>query len=244
MEPRQKGYAKPVTPRPFTEARDKTLSEYMAEAGEPQRTLDTLAFAGQRNQDPLILPAGVTKLTPDFPTTEWKPSVQVANTTGQYIVPAWSVAPVPNSRPTWAATFLEVARIFSLRGTCPRRQVGCVITSADNHVLATGYNGAPTGLPHCSEAGCTLDGDGRCIRAVHAEMNAILQAAYLGISIKGGKVFCTDRPCVNCAKAIIQVGLTQVIFARDDLESPARSTVLALFRRAGVEVGVYKADEM
>jgi dCMP deaminase len=138
-------------------------------------------------------------------------------------------------RPSWADTFVQVAFTVAQRGTCPARRVGCVVTSADNHILATGYNGAPAGLPHCTQVGCS--------RAVHAEMNAVLQAAYIGVSIKGAVLYCTARPCLNCAKAIIQVGVSRVVWAIDDTESRSRTEILGLLSRAGVDFSQYVPRE-
>jgi dCMP deaminase len=225
----------PEDPMP-TELRGHEFSNFSEAQLLNTQTLDTMAFAGQRE-------------IREFSGAErWAQNSQVyvAPTPGPYILPGWTVAPPPSElgimgRPTWDQTFLKVAEIFSFRGTCPARQVGAVITSQDHHLLATGYNGAPSGLSHCSEVGCSKDASGRCTRAVHAEMNAILQAAYIGISLKGCLVYCTDRPCLNCAKHLIQIGAMRVLWLRDDLDSPDRDEILDILTRASVEWGVYKA---
>jgi dCMP deaminase len=205
---------------------------------EPVPVQERLPFGGQHHLSQTMAFVGTTK-------------VHVPAAPGPYVVPTLRAScdwPLPfqdtqiddsGGRPSWEDTFIQVAFTVAARGTCPARRVGCVITSSDHHILATGYNGAPAGLPHCAEVGCHPDGDGRCTRAVHAEMNAVLQAAYIGVSIKGGTLYCTARPCLNCAKAVIQVGVARVIWAIDDLESRSRDQVLGILTRAGVNYSQY-----
>jgi len=118
-------------------------------------------------------------------------------------------------RPTWTKYFLRVAEVISSRATCQRRKVGAVIVK-DNRILATGYNGAPKGQKHCetclrTKLGITSGDRLDICRGVHAEMNAILQAASAGISIRGGTLYCTTEPCLLCTKALINVGIIRFV---------------------------------
>lgn len=121
-------------------------------------------------------------------------------------------------RPSWDEYFMEMAILTSKRSTCMRRQVGAVIVK-DKHIIATGYNGAPRGIKHCEERGGCLrekldvpSGERQelCM-AVHAEQNAIIQAATLGQSVEGGVIYVTNQPCVICAKMIINAGIKRVV---------------------------------
>ena len=103
------------------------------------------------------------------------------------------------------------AFVASLRSTCGRRQVGAII-SREGRVLSTGYAGPPSGIPHCSSEICDLSTP--CTRTIHAEMNAILFAAKVGISTQGSSIYCTDSPCQRCAEAIVNAGIKAVYFAR------------------------------
>ncbi len=113
---------------------------------------------------------------------------------------------------------MDFARLAQSRSSCLRRKVGAVIIK-DRMVLATGYNGAPKGVVHCEQAGCIRQELGvpsgqrhELCRGLHAEQNAIIQAAYHGVSICGATLYCTVRPCVICVKMIINAGITQVNF--------------------------------
>jgi dCMP deaminase len=121
-------------------------------------------------------------------------------------------------RPSWDEYFMEMAILTSKRSTCLRRQVGAVIVK-DRHIIATGYNGAPRGIKHCEERGGCLreklnvpSGERHelCI-GVHAEQNAIIQAATLGQSIEGGVIYVTNQPCIICAKMIINAGISRIV---------------------------------
>ena len=115
------------------------------------------------------------------------------------------------TRPTWDAYFIEITLAVAKRSTCHRAQVGAIIVK-DKRILTTGYNGAPRGLPHCLDAGCEIV-DGHCIRTLHAEQNAIIQAALHGVSLEGGTIYTTHQPCHTCAKMIINAGLLRVVYA-------------------------------
>ncbi|MFO8060602.1 MAG: cytidine/deoxycytidylate deaminase family protein [Bacillota bacterium] len=116
-------------------------------------------------------------------------------------------------RPSWDEYFLNIAQTVSTRSTCPRRTVGAVIVR-DRQILSTGYNGAPRGLPHCTEVGCLMR-DGHCVRASHAEMNAIAQAALHGVRVAGATLYCTDKPCLMCSKLLINAGIEKIVYMRD-----------------------------
>lgn len=123
-----------------------------------------------------------------------------------------------NRRPSWDEYFMDMAALTARRSTCLRRQVGAVIVK-DRHIIATGYNGAPRGVPHCEEKGGCLrqqlnvpSGERHELcRALHAEQNAIIQAATLGQSIEGGTIYVTNQPCVICAKMIINAGIRRIV---------------------------------
>lgn len=133
-------------------------------------------------------------------------------------------------RPSWDAYFLQIARDIASRATCKRRQVGAVVV-LDRRILTTGYNGAPHGLPHCTDVGCKMQ-DGHCIRTLHAEQNAIVQGALNGVSLRGATLYVTCQPCNNCAKMIINAGIVKVVFAGDYPDPFA----MELFHDAGTEL--------
>lgn len=123
-----------------------------------------------------------------------------------------------DNRPSWDEYFMQMAELTAQRSTCLRRQVGAVIVK-DKHIIATGYNGAPRGLKHCGDlGGCLRQKLGvpsgqrhELCRALHAEQNAIIQAATLGQSIEDGTIYVTHQPCVICAKMIINAGLKRIV---------------------------------
>lgn len=110
-------------------------------------------------------------------------------------------------RPTWDEYFRGIAQAVSVRASCPRASVGAVIVSNDNRILATGYNGAPSGDPDCIEAGCDMQ-DNHCQRALHAEVNAVAFAARHGTAIRGARIYVTGRDvCRECAKVLRAAGI-------------------------------------
>lgn len=120
-------------------------------------------------------------------------------------------------RPGWDEYFMEIAEVTKKRSTCIRRHVGAVIVK-DNRILATGYNGVPTGIEHCGKRGCLRDelkvpsGERHELcRGIHAEQNAIVQAAYLGVSIDESTLYCTNQPCILCAKMLINAGVKRIV---------------------------------
>jgi dCMP deaminase len=143
-------------------------------------------------------------------------------------------------RPSWDEYFMEVANTIAKRATCDRGRSGCVI-ARDGQLLVTGYVGSPTGLPHCDDVGHqmkrTVHEDGRetqhCVRTVHAEQNAICQAAKLGVSIKGATLYCRMTPCRVCAMLIINCGIVRVVCER---RYHAGEESEEMFRLAGIQL--------
>ncbi len=114
------------------------------------------------------------------------------------------------TRSDWNSYFIEIARVVAKRSTCDRNQVGAVITR-DNIILSTGYNGSIRRLPHCDEAGHHIINN-HCTNTVHAEANAIIQAAYSGVSIKDSTIYTTSNPCWNCFKLIANSGIKRIVY--------------------------------
>ena len=135
-----------------------------------------------------------------------------------------------DARPSWDEYFLRITAEVAQRSTCTRAQVGAVVTK-DKRILTTGYNGAPRGLPHCSEVGCLMV-DNHCVRAIHAEQNALLQGAMYGVALAGGTIYVTHQPCLTCAKLIINAGIVRVVFTKAYLDPIAEE----FLREAGVEL--------
>jgi dCMP deaminase len=115
-----------------------------------------------------------------------------------------------DKRASWDEYFMNIAREVATRSTCPRKAVGAVIVR-DKTILSTGYNGSVRGLPHCAEIGCMME-DGHCVRTIHAEINALVQAAKNGTSIAGAQVYVTASPCWQCFKCIANAGVQRIVF--------------------------------
>ena len=113
-------------------------------------------------------------------------------------------------RPDWDSYFMKIANAVSERSTCDRALVGCVLV-LDKRILTTGFNGSPTGQPHCDEVGHLMVED-HCVRTIHAETNAIIQAALHGVSTKGSTCYVTHFPCMNCAKVLVNAGITRLVY--------------------------------
>ena len=149
-------------------------------------------------------------------------------------------------RKSWDEYFMEIAEIVKTRSTCLRRQVGAVIVK-DNRIITTGYNGAPSGLRHCTDiGGCERERlhipSGQrheLCRALHAEQNAIIQAAKLGVNIDGSTLYCTHQPCILCAKMIVNAGIARVVYHSGYPDDFA----LDIFKEAGVLVERYSESE-
>jgi dCMP deaminase len=112
-------------------------------------------------------------------------------------------------RKSWDHYFLDIANEVGTRSTCPRLHVGCVIVK-DKHIVSTGYNGSIHGHDHCEDVGCLINDQGRCIRTLHAELNAVLHADRS--LLKGATAFITHEPCENCAKTMAQSGIIKIVF--------------------------------
>ncbi len=151
-------------------------------------------------------------------------------------------------RPTWDEYFMEVAHTIAKRATCDRGRSGCVI-ARDKQILVTGYVGSPVGFPHCDDVGHQIKKvvheDGtvtqHCVRTVHAEQNAICQAARLGISIQGGTLYCKMTPCRTCAMLIINCGIVRVVCER---RYHAGTESEEMFRQAGIQLEYVYPDEV
>lgn len=151
-------------------------------------------------------------------------------------------------RRSWDAYFMAIAREAATRSTCERRQVGAVLVR-EKHLLTTGYNGAPKGLAHCGEVGCLREARSvpsgerhELCRGLHAEQNAVIQAAVHGVSTEGATLYCTARPCSLCAKSLINAGVRHVVYGtyyHDELAEAmldeAGIVVNALYEKEGAE---------
>lgn len=140
-------------------------------------------------------------------------------------------------RPSWDEYFMDIVTLVSRRSTCLRRSVGAVLVK-DKRILATGYNGAPSGLRHCLEVGCLREqlnirsGERHELcRGLHAEQNAIIQSALHGVSLKGATLYCTNHPCIICAKMIINAGIVRVLYRDGYRDSMAEN----LLKEAEIE---------
>jgi dCMP deaminase len=147
-------------------------------------------------------------------------------------------------RPGWDEYFMGIVDLVAQRSTCLRRQVGAVIVK-DKNILATGYNGAPRGLAHCADVGCLRDQlnvpsteKHELCRGLHAEQNAIIQAAYHGVGINGATVYTGTFPCVICAKMIINAGIVKVMYRESYDDRLSRE----LLSEAGITVERFTAD--
>ncbi len=145
---------------------------------------------------------------------------------------------IGDARPSWDEYFMQIACLISRRSTCLRRKVGSVIVK-DKHVLTTGYNGVPAGLKHCVEIGCLRMKENvpsgqrhELCRGLHAEMNALIQAAKFGINIEGSTFYCTVHPCILCAKMIINSGIRKVIIK----EGYPDENAVKMFKEADIKI--------
>jgi len=140
-----------------------------------------------------------------------------------------------NKRLSWDKYFMEIAKMVAKRSTCDRRNVGAVIVK-DKNILSTGYNGSPKGLPHCDEAGHEIS-DGHCVRTIHAEANALIQAAKHGVAVDGAVMYLTDSPCYDCFKMLVNSGIKEVVYGEYyDSRYDSSSKVLKLAKKAGIKI--------
>ena len=153
---------------------------------------------------------------------------------------------VKDPRPSWDEYFMEIANVVAKRSNCSRRHVAAVIVK-DRHILSSGYNGTPHGTKNCFEGGCPrcsgkvasgthLD---ECL-CVHAEQNAICQAAFHGAAVKGSTIYVTISPCLTCAKLIVNAGIEEVVYGGD---YSFLDTVKKMFKDAGVKVRQFRENE-
>ena len=147
-------------------------------------------------------------------------------------------------RPSWDEYFVEIARQVATRSTCLRRHVGAVLVCS-RRILATGYNGAPKGMAHCDEAGCLREqlsipsGQRQEIcRGLHAEQNAIIQAALHGVSTMGSTAYVTHQPCITCAKMLINAGCVRIVCASGYPDEMARD----MLSEAGIPLEIWNQD--
>lgn len=143
-------------------------------------------------------------------------------------------------RPSWDEYFLQIANLVSQRATCLRRKVGAVLVK-DKRVLSTGYNGAPKNIEHCDKTGCLRDklnvppGERHELcRGLHAEQNALLQAANYGTSVQNSNLYCTNQPCIICAKMLINAGVKEVIISSKYPDDEAEK----ILKQAGVKIRI------
>ena len=148
-------------------------------------------------------------------------------------------------RPDWHTYFIQIAKLVSTRSTCIRRKVGAVLVK-ENRILSTGYNGAPQGLTHCLEIGCLREEMGiesgkqhELCRGLHAEQNAIIQAARYGISTRGAICYTTTSPCIICMKMLIQAGVKKII----TIESYPDDLAEIMRKESGIAIEFIQAKE-
>ena len=150
--------------------------------------------------------------------------------------------PSPHKRPTWDEYFMKISEIVGTRATCDRGRTGTVVVK-NKRILSTGYVGSPSGLPSCDEVGhemhTVIQTDGtksqHCIRTTHAEQNALVQAARVGVSLEGATIYCHMMPCYVCAKMIINAGIVRLVCTKD-YHASARSK--EIFKEAEVEFSI------
>ena len=133
---------------------------------------------------------------------------------------------------------MDITHLVAKRSTCLRRQVGAVLVK-DKKILATGYNGAPSRLEHCIEIGCLRERQGipsgerhELCRGLHAEQNAIIQAAYHGVQIHGATLYCTNYPCMICSKMILNAGIQKVVYGDGYADALAKE----MFKESGIAI--------
>lgn len=148
-----------------------------------------------------------------------------------------------DTRPSWDEYFMDITRRVATRSTCLRRAVGAILVH-DKRIIASGYNGGPSGLAHCLDIGCLREKLGipsgqqhELCRGIHAEQNAIIQAARYGVSIEGSVLYCTTQPCTQCTKMLINAGITEIVYAEGYPDGLARE----LLEESGIIVRRFEA---
>jgi dCMP deaminase len=149
-------------------------------------------------------------------------------------------------RPSWDQYFMDITRLVATRSTCMRRQVGAILVK-DRNILATGYNGVPSGISHCDVVGCLRErlkvpsGERHELcRGLHAEQNAIIQAARHGINIDNSTLYCTTMPCIICTKMLINAGITTVVYAEGYADDLARE----MLAETGIKISQFTTEHM
>ena len=147
-------------------------------------------------------------------------------------------------RPSWEEYFMDITHLVTKRSTCLRRQVGAILVK-DKKILATGYNGAPSRIDHCLDIGCLRQEQGipsgerhELCSGLHAEQNAIIQAAYHGVGIQGATLYCTNHPCIICSKMIINAGINRIVYE----EGYADALAAQMLRESGIEIVEFKRE--
>jgi dCMP deaminase len=143
------------------------------------------------------------------------------------------------TRPTWDQYFMTITRQVAERSTCTRAKVGALI-ARDKNILASGYNGSPAGMPHCTDVGCLVyssrtpsgEVEENCFRTIHAEINAIAQAAKNGASIRDADIYITHTPCIHCFKVLINTGIRRIVYE----QTYKLHTLEELLRHTSVEL--------
>jgi dCMP deaminase len=145
---------------------------------------------------------------------------------------------VRSLRPSWEEYFMDITHLVAKRSTCLRRQVGALLVK-DKKILATGYNGAPSRVEHCLDIGCLREREGipsgerhELCRGLHAEQNAIIQAAYHGVGIQGATLYCTNHPCSICSKMIINAGIQRIVYEEGYADDLAKT----MLKDSGIEM--------
>jgi len=222
----------------WVDAKLETRFERMLKRGRPgdPATVDELEVLEAResgSDDPNAQQLDAVEAQADF---------RLANDTSledfQSEIQTWVGANLAFSRPDWDEYFMGIARVVASRSNCVKRKVAAVVTS-DRRIISTGYNGTPRGTTNCNEGGCPrcnnlAPGGTRLDECLcsHAEENSITQAAYHGVSLKGGSIYTTFSPCLQCTKMIINAGLGEVVFQSD---YPLGETSLDLLAEAGIK---------
>lgn len=149
-------------------------------------------------------------------------------------------------RPSWDQYFMDITRLVATRSTCMRRQVGAILVK-DRNILATGYNGVPSGISHCDTVGCLRErlkvpsGERHELcRGLHAEQNAIIQAARHGINIDNSTLYCTTMPCIICTKMLINAGISTIIYAEGYADDLARE----MLAETGIEISQFIPEDL
>ena len=142
------------------------------------------------------------------------------------------------TRPTWESYFIKIAEDVAVRSTCDRAKVGAVLVR-NKHIISTGYNGSPAGLEHCDDVGHLMV-EGHCVRTVHAEVNAIIQAAVFGLATRDAVCYVTHFPCLNCTKTLINARISKLVYINAYRVDPI---AIEFLEQAGVVVEQYKNEE-